>query len=99
MKSLGSGFRPEQWTANCFLHSCLLILYIYAVLRIRIRMDLHLKRPPGSGSEWTEANPDPDPPGTVKKPRKCTGSLGEYRTGQSFVILKIIFCLAIFNDF
>ena len=30
-----------------------------AVLRIRIRMDPHLKSPPGSGSAWTDADPDP----------------------------------------
>ena len=29
------------------------------VLRIQIRMDPHLKSPPGSGSAWTDAAPDP----------------------------------------
>ena len=38
--------------------------------------------PPGSGSAWTDADPDTDPGGTSKKPRKCSGSLGEYRTGN-----------------
>ena len=47
--------------------------------------------PPGSESAWTDADPDPE----VKKPRKCTGSLGENRT----VILKFIDCLLILNDF
>ena len=55
---------------------------------------------------------DPDPHGSawknaswiriqiqeVKKPRKCKGSLGEYRTGRT-VITKFIFCLLILNDF
>ena len=30
-----------------------------AVFRIRIRMDLHKDMPPGSGSAWTNADPDP----------------------------------------
>ena len=52
--------------------------------------DPHKEMPPGSESAWTDADPDPE----VKKPRKCTGSLGENRT----VILKFIDCLLI-NDF
>ena len=38
----------------------------------------HKEMPSGSGSAWTDADPDPG----GKKPRKCTGSLGEYRTGK-----------------
>ena len=30
-----------------------------SVLRIRIRTDPHLKIPPGSGSAWTDVDPDP----------------------------------------
>ena len=57
-----------------------------------IRLDPHLKSPPGSGSgsAWTDA--DPDLHGQVririqevKKPRKCTSSWGEYITGRSKV--------------
>ena len=33
----------------------------YTVFRIRIRTDLHKKMPPGSGSTWTDADPNPDP--------------------------------------
>ena len=33
------------------------------------------------GSAWTDADLDPG----GKKPRKCTGSLGEYRNGRSKV--------------
>ena len=40
--------------------------------------DPHKEMPPGSGSPWTDADPDPG----GKKPRKYTGSLGEYRTGR-----------------
>ena len=43
---------------------------------IRIRTDPLKEMPPGSGSAWTDADPDPG----GKKPRKCTGSLGENRT-------------------
>ena len=55
------------------------------VFWIRIRTDPHKEMPPGSGSAWTDADPDPG----GKKPRKCTGSLGEYRTGRTKV--KILF--------
>ena len=44
----------------------------------QIRTDLRKDMPPGPGSAWTVADPDPDPGG--KKPRKCTGSLGELET-------------------
>ena len=36
---------------------------LLSVLRIRIRTDPHLKSPPGSGSAWTDADPDPNPGG------------------------------------
>ena len=49
-----------------------------AVFRILNRTDPHKEMPPGSRSAWTDADPDPGD----KKPRKCTGSLGEYRTGR-----------------
>ena len=51
--------------------------------------------PPGSGSAWTDADPDTDPGGTSKKPRKCSGSLGEYRTGN--IKARNTLCLLIFN--
>ena len=41
--------------------------------------DPRLKRPLGSGSAWRDADPE------VKKPSKCTGSLGEFKTGRSKV--------------
>ena len=41
-------------------------------------MNPHKEMPPGSGSAWTDVDPDSG----GKKPRKCTGSLGEYRTGR-----------------
>ena len=47
---------------------------------IRIRMDPHLKRPPRSESAWADHWIQ-----EVKKPGKCTGSSGEYRTGRSKV--------------
>ena len=55
------------------------------VLWIWIRTDPHLKRPPGSrsASAWRDADPDSDPGGKI--PRKCTGSLGEFRTERSKV--------------
>ena len=33
------------------------------VFRIQIRTDPHQEMPPGSGSAWTDADPDPDPGG------------------------------------
>ena len=32
---------------------------IKPVFRIRIRLDPHNRRPPGSGSAWTDTDPDP----------------------------------------
>ena len=37
--------------------------YRFSVFRIWIRMNPHKEMPPGSGSAWTDANPDPDPGG------------------------------------
>ena len=53
-----------------------LSLGFISVFRIRIRMEPHKEMPSGSGSAWTDADPK------VKKPRKCTGSLGESGTGR-----------------
>ena len=39
-----------------------------SVFRIRIRTDPHKEMPPGSGSAWTDADPEPDPGG--KKAQK-----------------------------
>ena len=46
-----------------------------SVFWIYIRTDPHNEMPTGSGSAWTDGK-------EVKKPRKCIGSLGEYRTGR-----------------
>ena len=34
-----------------------------SVFRFQIRTDPHKEMPPGSGSAWTDADPDPDPGG------------------------------------
>ena len=45
--------------------------------------DPHKEMPSGSGSAWTDdAEQMRIRIQDVKKPRKCTGSLGEYRTGR-----------------
>ena len=65
-----------------------------SVIQISVRTDPHKDMPPGSGSAWT----DPDSGG--KKPRKLTGSLVEYRTGNiskdPFVILYVYQFLMLF---
>ena len=40
-----------------------MVRYLCSVLRIRIRTDPHLISHPGSGSAWTDADPNPDPGG------------------------------------
>ena len=60
-------FYIKKFTVNFFvgLSSCIKCFLATnektAVLRIRILMDPHLKSPPGSGSgsAWTDADPDP----------------------------------------
>ena len=41
------------------LYTVLYSRYLPAVFRIRIRTDPHKEIPPGSGSAWTDADPDP----------------------------------------
>ena len=53
---------------NTFLHSFMSMLttgIFLTVFRIRIRTDPHKEMPPGSGSgsAWTDADPDTDPGG------------------------------------
>ena len=53
--------------------------------------DPHKDMPPGSGTAWTDADPDS---GGIK-PRKYTGSFGEYRTVNTKGSLCSTLCLII----
>ena len=49
-----------------FFEKSIFQLYYYQAV-FRIRMDPHKDMPPGSGSVWTDADPDPDPGGKKAK--------------------------------
>ena len=69
------------------------------VFRIRIRTDPLTEMPPGSGSAWTDA--DPDPGGIVKEIYRLIMWKQNCKNKRKIplVILKFIVCLLIFNDF
>ena len=49
------------------MQECFVIKSGKTVFQIRIRIDPHTDMPPGSGSAWTDMDPDPDPGGKKAK--------------------------------
>ena len=94
---------PDRY-ATLFLSGWTRFHSLKPVLRIRIRMDPHLKNPPGSGSgsAWTDANPDPGGKKSLENVHELFMRWIQNRkikSKYSFVMLKVMFCLLIFNDF